>query len=154
MLRFMVLQYGPFRNCQLWSFITVHGQFLSNRLRICCQVTIWPRKHKRKTPSQAFTRSKQIYRIGRSLKFCGTVLLYCCMCVFHSQFLILNTHAWVTESDRMSRSESNAPRKKSAESELPRMLPRSQKTRTMMSWAHRVIGRAGSARRRSSLMER
>jgi len=36
-------------------------------------VTIWPRKHKRKTPSQAFTRSKQIYRIGRSLKFCGTV---------------------------------------------------------------------------------
>jgi len=36
-------------------------------------VTIWPRKHKRKIPSQAFTRSKQIYRIGRSLKFCGTV---------------------------------------------------------------------------------
>ena len=36
-------------------------------------MTIWPRKHKRKTPSQAFTRSKQIYRIGRSLKFCGTV---------------------------------------------------------------------------------
>jgi len=36
-------------------------------------VTIWPRKHKRKTPSQAFTRSKQIYRNGRSLKFCGTV---------------------------------------------------------------------------------
>ena len=36
-------------------------------------MTIWPRKHKRKTPSQAFTRSKQIYRIGWSLKFCGTV---------------------------------------------------------------------------------
>jgi len=36
-------------------------------------VTIWPRKHKGKTPSQAFTRSKQIYHIGRSLKFCGTV---------------------------------------------------------------------------------
>jgi len=36
-------------------------------------VTIWPRKHKRKTPSQAFTRSKQIYRIGRSLRFCETV---------------------------------------------------------------------------------
>jgi len=36
-------------------------------------VTIGPRKHKRKTPSQAFTRSKQIYHIGRSLKFCGTV---------------------------------------------------------------------------------
>ena len=36
-------------------------------------MTIWPRKHKRKTPSQAFTRSKQIYRIGRSLKYCGTV---------------------------------------------------------------------------------
>ena len=36
-------------------------------------MTIWPRKHKRKTPSQAFTRSKQIYRIGRGLKFYGTV---------------------------------------------------------------------------------
>jgi len=36
-------------------------------------VTIWPRKHKRKTPSQAFTRSKQIYRFGRSLEYCGTV---------------------------------------------------------------------------------
>jgi len=36
-------------------------------------VTIWPRKHKRKTPSQAFTRSKQMYRFGRSLKNCGTV---------------------------------------------------------------------------------
>ena len=36
-------------------------------------MTIWPRKHKRKMPSQAFTRSKQIYRTGRSLKFCGTV---------------------------------------------------------------------------------
>jgi len=34
-------------------------------------VTIRPRKHKRKTRSQA-TRSKKIYRIGRSLKFCGT----------------------------------------------------------------------------------
>ena len=42
-------------------------------IRIYCQVTIWPRKDKRKTPSQAFTRSKQIYRIGRSLKFCGTM---------------------------------------------------------------------------------
>ena len=28
---------------------------------------------KRKTPLQAVTRSKQIYRIGRCLKFCGTV---------------------------------------------------------------------------------
>jgi len=36
-------------------------------------VTIWPRKHTRKTPSQAFTRSKKIYRIGWSLKFSGTV---------------------------------------------------------------------------------
>ena len=36
-------------------------------------MTIWPKKHKRKTPSQAFTRSKQIYRIGRSLRFCGTL---------------------------------------------------------------------------------
>jgi len=38
-------------------------------------VTIWHRKHKRKTPSQAFTRSKQIYCNGRSLKYCGTVHL-------------------------------------------------------------------------------
>ena len=30
-------------------------------------------KTQRKTPSQAFTVSKQIYRIGRSLKCCGTV---------------------------------------------------------------------------------
>jgi len=64
---------GPFRNCQSWSFITVHGQFQSNWLELYWQVTIWPRKHRRKTPSQAFTRSKQIYRIGRSFKFCGTV---------------------------------------------------------------------------------
>jgi len=64
---------GPFRNCQLLSFITLHGQFQSNRLGLICQVTIWPRKHKRKTPSQVFTRSKQIYHISRSLKFCGTV---------------------------------------------------------------------------------
>ena len=35
-------------------------------------MTMW-QKHKRKTPSQAFTRSKKIYPIGRSLKFCGTV---------------------------------------------------------------------------------
>ena len=40
-------------------------------------MTIWPRKHKRKTPSHAFTRSKQIYRFGRSLKFCGTVHTVC-----------------------------------------------------------------------------
>ena len=64
---------GPFRNCQSWPFITVHGQLKSNRLGLYCQVTFRPRKHKRKTPSQAFTRSKQIYRIGRSLRFCGTV---------------------------------------------------------------------------------
>ena len=64
---------GPFRNCQSWSFITVRGHFKSIRLGLYCQVTIWPRKHKRKTPSQAFTRSKHIYRFGRSLKFCGTV---------------------------------------------------------------------------------
>ena len=43
-------------------------------------MTIWPRKHKRKTPSQAFTRSKQIFRIGRSLKICGTVhWSWCCL---------------------------------------------------------------------------
>ena len=34
---------------------------------------IWPRKHKRRTPSQAFTRSKKIYHIWTSLKFCRTV---------------------------------------------------------------------------------
>ena len=38
-------------------------------------MTIWHRKHKRKTPSKAFTRSKTIYRIGRSLNFCETVHL-------------------------------------------------------------------------------
>jgi len=69
---------GPFRNCQSWSFITVHGQFYSKRLGLYCQVTIWPRKQERKTPSQAFTRSKQISRIGRSLRFCGTVHWHCC----------------------------------------------------------------------------
>ena len=60
-------------NCQSWLFITVRGQFKSNRSGLYCQVTIWHRKHKRKTFSQAFTRSMQIYRIGWSLKFCGTV---------------------------------------------------------------------------------
>jgi len=66
-------KYGPIRNCQSWSFITVNSQLKFNRLGLYCQVTIWPRKHERKTPSQAFTRSKQIYRIGRSLKFCRAV---------------------------------------------------------------------------------
>ena len=32
-------------------------------------------KHKRKTPSQSFTRPKKIYRFGRSLKYCGNVHL-------------------------------------------------------------------------------
>jgi len=50
-------------------------------------VTIWPRKHKRKTPLQAFTRSKQIYRIGQSLKFCGTVH---CWCYYNSHRIRLN----------------------------------------------------------------
>jgi len=40
-------------------------------------MTIWPRKHKRKTPLQAFTISKKIYHFGRSLKFCGTVHSAC-----------------------------------------------------------------------------
>ena len=31
---------GPFRNCQSLSFITVHGQFESNRLGFNCQVTV------------------------------------------------------------------------------------------------------------------
>jgi len=43
---------GQIRNCQSWLLITVHGHFLSNRLGLFCQVTIWPRKHKWKTPSQ------------------------------------------------------------------------------------------------------
>ena len=53
--RHSIRLYGPFRNCQAWSLITVHSQ--------------WPRKHK----EDPFTRSKQIYRIGRSLKFYGPV---------------------------------------------------------------------------------
>jgi len=52
-----------------------------------CQVTIWPRKHKRKTPSQAFTRSKQICRFGRSFRFCGTVH----SSDIYSVFIILGT---------------------------------------------------------------
>jgi len=40
------------RNCQSWSFIAVRGQCQSNGLGLYCQVTIWSRKHKRKTPSQ------------------------------------------------------------------------------------------------------
>ena len=71
-LNLTTLPNGPFRKCLSLSFITVHGQFLFNRLGLNCQVTIWHRKHKRKTPSQAFTISKQIC-IGWSLKFCGTV---------------------------------------------------------------------------------
>jgi len=31
---------GPFRKCQSLSFITVHGQFKSNKLGLNCQVTI------------------------------------------------------------------------------------------------------------------
>jgi len=68
-----VFMYGPFRKCQSLSFITVHGQLWSNRLGLNCQVIIWPRKHNNKTPSQASTRFKQIYRTGWSLKCCGTV---------------------------------------------------------------------------------
>ena len=95
---------GPFPNCQSWSFITVHCQFLSNSLGLYCPVTIWPRKHKRKTHSQAFTRSKQIYRFGRSLKFCGTVhstamlrFLFCCNILlvklknYKHQYIVLKT---------------------------------------------------------------
>ena len=67
------LEYWPFRNCHSWSFITVHCQFQSKGLELYFQVTIWPRKHIRKTHSQAFTISKKINRIGRSLKLCGTV---------------------------------------------------------------------------------
>ena len=33
--------------CQLWSFITVHGQLYSNELGLYCQVTIWPSKYER-----------------------------------------------------------------------------------------------------------
>ena len=43
----VALYNGPFCSCQSWSFITVHSQFYSNRLGLYCQVTIWPRKHKK-----------------------------------------------------------------------------------------------------------
>jgi len=49
-------------------------------------VTTWPRKHKIKTPSQAFTRSKKIYGIRRGLKFCGTV---------HCHLTIISLIHWI-----------------------------------------------------------
>jgi len=69
------------RSCLAWtvpqlSIMIIYNStwsLLSNRLVLYCQVTIWSRKHKRTTPSQAFTKPKQIYRIWRNLKFCGTV---------------------------------------------------------------------------------
>jgi len=51
-----------FRNYQIYSFITEHGHFKTNNFGLYCQVTLWPRKHK-KTLLQAFTRSKKIYSI-------------------------------------------------------------------------------------------
>ena len=66
-------------------------------------MTIWPRKHKRKTPSQAFTRSKQIYRFGRSLKLCGTVHINVCylsrrksskLCKFDKGTLTIDQHVF------------------------------------------------------------
>jgi len=70
---------GQFHNCQSWSFLTVHGQFLSNRLGLYCQLTIWLRKYKRKhtfclwKTRRNLTRSKKIRYIGRSLKICWTI---------------------------------------------------------------------------------
>jgi len=43
-----ILFNGQFHNCQWRSFITVHGQFQSNRLRLYCQLTIWPRIYRRR----------------------------------------------------------------------------------------------------------
>jgi len=60
--------HGQICNCQSGIYNST-----SNRLGLYCQVTIWPRKHKRRTPSQAFTRSKKMCCIGRSLQFCVTV---------------------------------------------------------------------------------
>ena len=51
---------GPFRKCQSSSFITVHGRFYFNRLGLNFQVAIWPRKHKRKTPSQDQSKSTEL----------------------------------------------------------------------------------------------
>jgi len=70
----MVIEEKEWSDPQLpWSFITEHGQFPSNRLWLNCQMTIWPRKHKRKTPFTSLHKIKKIYRIGRGLTFWGTV---------------------------------------------------------------------------------
>ena len=37
---FRLLSHGQILNCQLCSFIAVHGQFYSNRLGLYCQMTI------------------------------------------------------------------------------------------------------------------
>jgi len=63
----------PFRNCQSWSFITVHGQFYSNRLGLYCWVTIWPRKHQRKTPSQDQSKSSALGGVWNFAERCKNV---------------------------------------------------------------------------------
>jgi len=50
-------------------------------------VTIWPRKHKRKTPSHAFIRSKKTYRIRRSFKILRNGALQACYIFFISSWL-------------------------------------------------------------------
>ena len=43
-------------------------------------MTIWPRKHKRKTPSQAFTIPKKINHIGRAWNFAERYYITDCHC--------------------------------------------------------------------------
>jgi len=51
---------GPFRKCQAWALIPVHGQYQSNRLGLYCLVTIWPKNTKERPlhePSQDQSKS-------------------------------------------------------------------------------------------------
>ena len=63
-------------NVPQMSIIIIYNStwsILIQQIRIKLSGNNLTQKHKRKTPSQAFTRSKQINRIGRNLKFCETV---------------------------------------------------------------------------------
>jgi len=64
---------GQFHNCQSLSFLTVHGQFWSNRLGLYCQLTIWTKKIQKKIyflfVLNLITKAKKICRMGRNLKF-------------------------------------------------------------------------------------
>ena len=54
---------------------------LIQQIRIILSGDNLTQKTQKKDPSQAFTKSKQIYRIGWSLKFCGTVHYRHVMCI-------------------------------------------------------------------------